>query len=99
MVGMRWVTMIMAMMITMMMTIMMAMMMINSQVDGICFDVLDLMNTTQRRWGSEHYGWVRKMQGKYVQMIFLQLEMKHSQIQIQGACARSRGKYKYQFIQ
>ena len=52
MVGMRWVTMIMTMMITMMMT----MMMINLQVDGICFDVLDLMNTTQRRWGSEHYG-------------------------------------------
>ena len=44
---------------------MILMMMINSQVDGICFDVLDLMNTTQRRWGSEHYGWVRKMQIKY----------------------------------
>ena len=53
MVGMRWVTMIMTIMITWMMILMM---MINSQVDGICFDVLDLMNTTQRRWGSEHYG-------------------------------------------
>ena len=59
---MRWVTMMVTMMITWMMILMM---MINSQVDGICFDVLDLMNTTQRRWGSEHYGYVRKMQGKY----------------------------------
>ena len=90
MVGMRWVTMIMTMMITMAMEMMMAMMMIiNLQVDGICFDVLDLMNTTQRRWGSEHYGWVRKMQGKY-KYKFIQLEIDCLQIQIQGACARSR---------
>ena len=33
------------------------------QLDGICFDILDMMNSTQRRWGREHYGCVRKMHG------------------------------------
>ena len=31
------------------------------ELDGICFDILDTMNFTQRRWGSDHYGCVRKM--------------------------------------
>jgi hypothetical protein len=30
-------------------------------LDGICFDILDMMNNTQRWWGRDYYGCGRKM--------------------------------------
>jgi len=32
-------------------------------LDGICFDIVDTMNTTQRQWGSDHFDCGRKMKG------------------------------------
>jgi hypothetical protein len=32
-------------------------------LEGICFDILDTMNSTQRQWGSEHYHCGRPMHG------------------------------------
>jgi len=32
-------------------------------LDGICFDILDAMNTTQHKWGTGHYHCGRKLRG------------------------------------
>jgi len=38
-------------------------------LSGICFDIIDTMNMTQRQWGSDHYQCGRKLKGSFPLLI------------------------------
>ena len=42
-------------------------------LDGICFDILDAMNTTQHKWGTGHYHCGRKLKGSFPLLVALLL--------------------------